>query len=98
MNEMTFNSMVEFFNHIHSRGGANIPTHGVLGSFYIMMSVYTNPNTCSCKKGKAAYNNIFNTCKSLSTSLSGEQLMNSRGMFDDKIVVVKEGGNEIVRF
>ena len=98
MNEMIFNSMVDFFNHIHSRGGATVQTHGSLGQFYIMMGVYTNPNTCSCKKGKGAYNNIFNICKSLSTTLQGEQMMNSRGLFDNQVVVVKENGNEIVRF
>jgi hypothetical protein len=98
MNEMIFNSMVDFFNHIHSRGGATVQNNGSLGQFYIMMAVYTNPNTCSCKKGKGAYNNILNICKSLSTTLQGEQMMNSRGLFDNQVVVVKENGNEIVRF
>lgn len=98
MNEMVFNSMMEFFNHIHSRGGATPQNHGPLGQFYAAMSMYTNPNTCSCKKGKAAYNSIFNSCKSLSTTLQGDQLMNSRGLFDNQIVVVRENGNEIVRF
>ena len=98
MNEMVFNSMVDFFNHIRSRGGATIPAHGPLGNFYMMMSVYTDPNACSCKKGKAAFNNIFNICKSLSTALQGDQLINSRGFFDNQIVVVNEGGKEVVRF
>lgn len=98
MNEMVFNSMTDFFNHIHSRGGANVATHGALGNFYANMSVYTNPNTCKCKKGKNAYNNLVTMVRNLSTSLSGDQLMNVRPIFDNQLVVVNENGAEIVRF
>jgi hypothetical protein len=98
MNEMVFNSIHDFFNHIHSRGGANPNTHGTLGRFYGFMQVYTNPNTCSCKKGKNAWNNITNTVKGLSSTLTEVHLMNSRPLFDNMIVVVKESGTELVRF
>lgn len=97
MEQITFNSMQELFNHIHSRGGANPSTHGMLGTFYALMGVYSNPNTCNCKKGPGAFNNIMNTCKTLST-MHGDVLDNSRAMFDGKQVIVNEGGREIVRF
>ena len=98
MNEMAFNSIHEFFNHIHSRGGADANSHVSLGRFYGMMKVYTDPNACSCKKGKNAWNNITNTVKGLSTSLVGDHLINSRPIFDNLIVIVKESGTELVRF
>lgn len=95
---MVFNSIHEFFNHIHFRGGATVATHGTLGKFYSFMQVYTNPNACSCKKGKNAYNNIVSTVRNLSTTLTEEHLMNSRPMFDNLIVVVRESGTELTRF
>ena len=97
MNEMTFDSMQALFSHIHSRGGANAGQHGVLGVFYALMANYTNPNTCSCKKGRAALANIMNTCKSLS-SMSGDILTNSKTLFDNNTVIVRENGTEVVRF
>jgi hypothetical protein len=97
MSEIIFDSMQAMFNHIHSRGGANPATHGALGIFYAHMSMYVNPNTCSCKKGKAALNNIMSACRSLS-GMTGEVLSNSKVMFDNKTVIVKENGTEIVRF
>ena len=98
MGEMTFDNMQTFFNHIHSRGGANPANHGALGNFYAHMAVYSNPNTCSCKKGKNAYNNIFNICRSLTTSLTGQELANARSLFDNRGVVVNENGREVTRF
>lgn len=97
MEQMTFIDLHTLYNHIHSRGGANPATHGVLGTFYALMGVYLNPQTCSCKKGPSAYNNILNMCKTLST-MSGDALSNSRALFDNKTVIVNEGGREIVRF
>jgi hypothetical protein len=97
MSEITFDSMQSLFNHIHSRGGANSAAHGVMGNFYALMAVYTNPNACQCKKGKAALNNIMSACRSLS-GMTGEVLSNSKVMFDNKTVIVKENGTEIVRF
>jgi hypothetical protein len=97
MSEMTFDSMQALFSHIHSRGGANPVSHGMLGNFYALMAVYTNPNTCSCKKGRAALNNIMSTCKSLS-GMTGEALSNSKAIFDNKTVIVKENGTEFARF
>jgi len=97
MNEMVFNTMTDFFNHIHSRGGATNDRHGILGTFYSLMGAYTNPNTCSCKKGKGAYNNIFNVCRSL-TTMSGDTLANSRVLFDNRGVILNENGREIARF
>ena len=97
MNEMVFNSMTDFFNHIHSRGGATVASHGSLGNFYASMSVYTNPNTCSCKKGKNAYNSLVTMVKNLPTSL-GNNTSNAKSLFDNQTVVVNENGAEIVRF
>ena len=92
MNEITFESMEALFRHIQSRGGANPSAHGTLGVFYSLMAMYTNPNTCSCKKGKAALNNIVSTCRSLSG------MSNSKSLFDNNTVIVKENGTEVVRF
>ena len=97
MNEITFESMEALFRHIQSRGGANPSAHGTLGVFYSLMAMYTNPNTCSCKKGKAALNNIVSTCRSLS-GMSGDVLSNSKSLFDNNTVIVKENGTEVVRF
>ena len=97
MSEMSFNSMQELFNHLHSRGGANATVHGALGTFYNLMLMYTNPHTCSCKKGKNALNNIFNTCKACS-ELTGEVLTNCKAKFDNNTVIVHENGTEVVRF
>ena len=94
---MVFNNITDFFNHIHSRGGATITSHGSLGKFYATMSVYTNPNTCSCKKGRNAYNSIVTTVRNLPTSL-GEYMSNAKSLFDNQTVVVNENGAEIVRF
>jgi hypothetical protein len=97
MGEIVFNSMQDMFNHIRSRGGANPATHGTLGTFYALMTMFTDPNTCSCKKGKAALANIMNSCKSIS-AMRDDVLSNCKNLFDNKIVIVKEGGTEIVRF
>lgn len=97
MSEISFNSMQELFNHIHSRGGANPATHGAMGTFYALMSVYTNPNACQCKKGKVALNNIFNACKACS-GLTAEALANCKAIFDNNTVIVRENGTEVVRF
>lgn len=94
---MTFDSMQALFDHIHSRGGANPATHGALGNFYALMAVYTNPNTCSCKKGRAALNNIMATCRAFS-GMTGDVLANAKALFDNKTVIVRENGTEIVRF
>lgn len=97
MGEITFNSMKEFFSYIHSRGGATAANHGAMGTFYALMAVYSNPNTCQCKKGKAALANIINACKSIA-SLTGDVLSNCKALFDNKTVIVKENGTEVVRF
>jgi hypothetical protein len=97
MSEIAFESMESFFSYIHSKGGANPPQHGTVGNFYAMMAVYTNPNTCSCKKGKNAFANIFNTCRS-ALNMSGEHLTNCRAMFDNQNVTVNESGREVTRF
>jgi hypothetical protein len=97
MNEITFESMEALFRHIQSRGGANPATHGALGTFFALMSAYTNPNTCSCKKGKGALNNIMTACRALS-SMTGDVLSNSKSIFDNSKVIVKENGTEVVRF
>lgn len=97
MNELTFDSMKALFDYIHSRGGADSTTHGQLGDFYRMMKAYMDPNTCSCKKGRNAYNNIYSKCKSL-TGLKGTALVESRALFDNRIVVVMEKGHEVARF
>jgi hypothetical protein len=97
MSEITFNSMQEFYMAIHAKGGATIEAHGPIGNFYILMAVYTNPNTCSCKKGKNAFANIFNTCRS-ALNMSGEHLTNCRAMFDNQNVTVNESGREVTKF
>jgi hypothetical protein len=97
MSEITFNSMQEFYMAIHAKGGATLEAHGPIGNFYAMMAVYTNPNTCSCKKGKNAFANIFNTCRS-ALNMSGEHLTNCRAMFDNQNVTVNESGREVTKF
>lgn len=97
MDQLVFNSMEEMFRHVHSHGGANPATHGALGTFYALMSVYTNPNTCSCKKGPGALNTIMNACKSIS-GMRDDVLNNIRAVFSNRTVIVNEGGREIVRF
>ncbi len=98
MSEIAFESMESFFSYIHSKGGANPPQHGTVGNFYAMMKQYTDPNTCSCKKGKNAYNTIFNMCRAISITLAGEQLANVRTLFDNQTVVVNEGGKQITKY
>ena len=61
------------------------------------MKVYTNPNTCSCKKTRAARNNIISLVRQLNT-LSGEALVNTRSLFDNRVVILHEANQEIARF
>lgn len=96
-NEIVFNSMEEMFNHIVSRGGAESPNYGQMSNFYRMMQVYTNPNTCSCKKTRAARNNILSLARHLNT-LSGEALVSTRSLFDNRVVILREANQEILRF
>lgn len=97
MNEITFESMEAAFRHIQSRGGANPATHGALGRFFASMSMYTNPNVCSCKKGKNALNNIMSACREFS-GMTGDVLANCKSLFDNKTVIIRENGTEVVRF
>jgi hypothetical protein len=97
MNEITFESMEALYRHIQSRGGATPASHGAMGTFFALMGVYTNPNTCQCKKGKNALNNIMVACRAFS-GMTGDVLANCKSLFDNKIVIVKENGIEIVRF
>lgn len=97
MNEITFESMEAAFRHIQSRGGANPATHGALGRFFALMSIYTNPKVCSCKKGKPALNNIMSACREFS-GMTGDVLANCKSLFDNKTVIIKESGTEVVRF
>lgn len=96
-NEIIFNSIEEMFNHIVSRGGAEQTTHGTTGVFIAMMRNYTNPNTCSCKKTRAARMNIVGVARNMNT-LSGQQLVNTRALFDGKVVILREANQEIARF
>jgi hypothetical protein len=95
--EIVFNSIEELFNHIVSRGGAESPTYGQTSNFYRTMQVYTNPNTCSCKKTRAARNNIISLARHLN-ALSGEALVNTRALFDNRVVILREANQEILRF
>jgi hypothetical protein len=98
MNEIiTFESMEALYRHIQSRGGATTASHGALGTFFILMGAYTNPNTCSCKKGKNALNNIMAACRAFSGT-TGDVRNNCKSLFDNKMIIVKENGTEIVRF
>jgi len=96
-NEIMFNSIEEMFNHIMSRGGAEQSTHGTTGLFTALMKNFTNPNTCSCKKTKAARANIVSVARNLNT-LSGDQLVATRALFDGKVVILREANQEIARF
>lgn len=98
MNEMIFEGTDALYNHLASKGGANPATHGTLGNFYSAMSNYRNPNTCGCKKGQKAVNAIRSVYSNLHNSLSGQQLLTIKPMFDNNIVVLKLDGAEVGRF
>lgn len=95
--EIVFNSIEEMHNHIASRGGADQARHGSLGLFHAMMRNFTNPNTCACKKTRAARTNIISVAKTLNR-IGGDQLVAMRSLFDGKVVILREDNQEIVRF
>jgi len=59
MHEISFNGPEPFYDRIDSSGIQIDPeVHSSINTFYRMMKSYRDPNTCSCKKGRAAYQNI----------------------------------------
>lgn len=96
MNPFAFNTIEELFAHIRARGGANTQRHGPLGTFYTQMTVYTNPNTCSCKKGKKAREMILNTARTIG-SVTGEVRDNCLALFDGQGMVLSSDGGELAR-
>jgi len=96
MNPIAFNSIEELFAHLRARGGANQQRHGPLGTFYTHMTVYTNPNTCSCKKGKRARDTILNTARTIG-SVTGEVRDNCLALFDGQGMVLSSDGGELAR-
>jgi hypothetical protein len=98
MNEMVFEGIQPLFDHLKSRENVNPQTHGTIGNFYQVMSVYTNPNTCSCKKGKRALDSINAMYSKIPTSLSAQNAEAVRSLFDNLPVVLKLDGAEVGRF
>lgn len=96
-NELIFHGLKSLFDHIHAKGGAESATHGAVGIFYSHAKTYFDPNACSCKKGKGAHSNLLKICRSF-PSIKGDQLTAARAVFDNRIVVINEGGQDIVRF
>jgi hypothetical protein len=96
-NELIFHGLKPLFDHIHGRGGADAAVHGSVGLFYSLAKTYFDPNSCSCKKGKGAHSNLLKVCRSF-PSIRGDQLTAARALFENRIVVVNEGGHGIVRF
>lgn len=96
MNPFTFNTIEELFAHLRARGGANPQRHGAMGTFYAQMTVYTNPNTCSCKKGKKAREMIINTARTIG-SVTGEVRDNCLALFDGQGMVLSSDGGELAR-
>lgn len=92
----SFNSIEELFSHLKVRGGANPQAHGVLGSFYVQMTMYTDPNTCSCKKGKKARDTILATARKIG-SVAGEVRNNCLALFDGNGMVLSSDGGELAR-
>lgn len=96
MNPFNFNTIEELFAHLRARGGANPQRHGSMGTFYAQMTVYTNPNTCSCKKGKKAREMIINTARTIG-SVTGEVRDNCLALFDGQGMVLSSDGGELAR-
>lgn len=96
MYPVNFNTIEELFAHLRARGGANPQRHGPLGTFYMQMSVYTNPNTCSCKKGAKAREAILNTAKTIG-SVTGEIRENCLALFDGSGMILSSDGGELAR-
>lgn len=96
MNPLNFNSIEELFAHLRARGGANPQRHGPLGTFYVQMGVYTNPNTCSCKKGKKARDMIIANARTIG-SVTGEIRDNCLALFDGQGMVLSSDGGELSR-
>jgi hypothetical protein len=98
MNEMVFEGIQPLFDHLKSRENVSPQIHGMIGNFYQGMSVYTNPNTCSCKKGKRALDSLNAMYTRIPTSLSTQNAAAVRALFDNQTVVLKLDGAEIGRF
>lgn len=96
MTPLTFNTIEELFAHLRARGGANPQRHGALGTFYAQMTVYTNPNTCSCKKGKKARDMILATARTIG-SVTGEIRDNCLALFDGNGMILNSDGGELAR-
>jgi len=59
MHEISFNGPEPFYDRIDSSGiTIDSKVHSSIYTFYSMMKFYRDPNTCSCKKGRAAYQSI----------------------------------------
>lgn len=96
MSEYRFNSIYELYDHLKSRGGASPEAHGQLGNFYAHMVSYTNPNTCSCKKGKKALNMILSSAR-LIGSATDTVRQNCLSLFDGKGMILNYDGAELSR-
>lgn len=94
MNEMAFDSTDQLHGHLSSKGGANPQSHGGLGQFYAAMSMYKDPNTCGCKKGKRAVDAINTLYGGLgSTPPSVKEVF-----FGNATVILRLNGAEVARF
>lgn len=98
MNEMVFEGTDALYDYLTTKGGANKTTHGMIGTFYQSVSVYRNPNTCSCRKGPKALNSINAMYSAIHTSLSTQNAEVVRALFDNNTVVLKLDGAEVGRF
>jgi hypothetical protein len=98
MNEMVFEGIQPLFDYLKSCENVNPQTHGMIGNFYQGMTVYTNPNTCGCKKGKKALDSLNAMYARIPTSLSAQNAAAVRSLFNNLPVVLKLDGAEVGRF
>ena len=61
------------------------------------MQKYMDPNVCSCKKGKNAYNGMIAVIRTMNAT-NGDALVKAKSLFDNRLVIVREGSSEVARF
>lgn len=72
--------------------------HGPLAAFYSRMSILRDPNACSCKKGKAAQDNIMRMYMSMPVAIRVEPLRSAaRELLGEGTIVFKVNGIEFAR-
>lgn len=64
---------------------------GVLAFFYSGMKEFTNPNTCSCKKGEKKKRSLQTLYRSLPNTMTSEQKKNVYDLFGGSVVLMMEG-------